>query len=263
MRDSAAQAHAIRTINLSAMPTTIERHHNHSCCIPISTRMYTCMYIHFQALACTNIPLVMEALKKPCPPRLAPCNEHHLHGTTPFAVENRETNRSKPNQQALNTFDAFISNGYVDAPAVGKELQSLGFKNKLYTLDRWAKNVYADKPTHQILQKAHAHAATWKMIGGVNVTSLNLWLRPLLHSRGDAKASVYPRLLENRTACQIDLHQPFDPCVGDWHVCRPGAIWTRDGKRWEEKCIEEGHFCMPGPLSVVTRYLFGVLTEAD
>lgn len=221
------------------------------------------MYIHFQALACTNIPLVMEALKKPCPPRLAPCNEHHLHGTTPFAVENRETNRSKPNQQALNTFDAFISNGYVDAPAVGKELQSLGFKNKLYTLDRWAKNVYADKPTHQILQKANAHAATWKMIGGVNVTSLNLWLRPLLHSRGDAKASVYPRLLENRTACQIDLHQPFDPCVGDWHVCRPGAIWTRDGKRWEEKCIEEGHFCMPGPLSVVTRYLFGVLTEAD
>ena len=218
-----------------------------------------CACAYLQVFACTNIPLVMEAVESCLVP---PCN---FSGIAPFAVENRQENTSKPSQQAVNKFDAFIANEYTEfrekERSLAEELQALGFQNKLYTIPRWHLGKHDDTPTtQQIVKKKHKQQPVWQLIGDVNVTHLGPLLEPLLRSRDDAKSGIYPRLLENGTVCQMNLTEPFGPCLGaDWHICRPGTRWTRDGKNWEDTCSEEGHFCMPGPLNPVVRYLFGVL----
>ena len=319
-----------------------------------------CACAYLQVFACTNIPLVMEAVESCLVP---PCN---FSGIAPFAVENRQENTSKPSQQAVNKFDAFIANEYTEfrekERSLAEELQALGFQNKLYTIPRWHLGKHDDTPTTQQIvkkkpttltgkadpkcktglivdyhnrgtvvccpeecgvcgasdecqqwkdgkpcpcanrkggadaccvskiqgshamcaetgppcvvsynpernnladepkQQEHKQQPVWQLIGDVNVTHLGPLLEPLLRSRDDAKSGIYPRLLENGTVCQMNLTEPFGPCLGaDWHICRPGTRWTRDGKNWEDTCNEEGHFCMPGPLNPVVRYLFGVL----
>jgi len=113
-----------------------------------------------KVFACTNIPLVMEAVESCLVP---PCN---FSGIAPFAVENRQANTSKPSQQAVNKFDAFIANKYTEfreeKGSLAKELQALGFQNKLYTIPRWHLGKHDDTPTTQQIVKKKPTTLTGK-----------------------------------------------------------------------------------------------------